>query len=204
MPQQMDEAYARAEFYWGREPNGLCRQVCELIPPESARGGRLIDLGAGEGRDAVRFAAHGFTVTAVDVSLPGLEKATRWAQEEGLPLETVQASILDYRIPRGCAVVYASGTLHYLPPERRVAVLAQYKDATAPHGVHAFNAFVEKPFIPAPPDYARDEYFFRSGELLGTYWDWEILFCHEEIFPYRSGGVPHRHALNTLIARKTA
>ncbi len=33
------------------------------------------------------------------------------------------------------------------------------------------------------------------------YWDWEILYCTEDIFEYTSGGVTHKHAIDRIIAR---
>ena len=202
MPSQMDAAYSRPGFYWGRQPNWLCDQVCEFVPTIEAHGKRAIDLGCGEGRDAVRFARHGFQVTALDVSRPGLDKAVRWATEEGLHIDSEQGSILDWRLDGDVYLVYASGTLHYLPPRLRAPAFDHYKAQTVPGGVHAFNAFVEKPFIETPPDYAPDEYFYRSGELLAYYWDWEVLLLREDIFPCNSGGIAHRHAMDTLICRK--
>ena len=200
----MDEVYGRAEFYWGREPNDLCRQACGWIPAAAAAGTRAIDVGCGEGRDAVYLARYGFDVIALDVSRPGLEKALRWAAQEGLTITTIQASLLEHRLADVVHLLYSSGTLHYLPPQARPSVFANYKAFTAPGGVHAINAFVEKPFLKVPPDYGADEYFFRAGELLAYYWDWEVLSFSEHIFDCRSGGVAHRHAMDTLIVRKVA
>jgi tellurite methyltransferase len=61
---------------------------------------------------------------------------------------------------------------------------------------------VEKPYLPVPPDWGEDERFFRSGELLAFYWDWEIVEFEEVEFGCASGGVPHRHAMDVLIARR--
>ncbi|MCR4392605.1 MAG: hypothetical protein NUV94_07620 [Candidatus Acetothermia bacterium] len=61
---------------------------------------------------------------------------------------------------------------------------------------------MEKPFIPRAPDAEANGHPYRSGELLGYYWDWEILYCTEEIFDCHSSGIPHRHAVNRVIARK--
>lgn len=198
----MDEVYSRPEWYWGREPNRLCVQVTSLFAPEAAAGKRLLDLGCGEGRDAIHFARHGFAVTALDVSRPGLAKAAAWAHEAGLPLQTLQASILEFRPDPPLDVIYASGVIQHLPAELRLEVFAHYKQVTQPGGLNAFNVFVEKPFIGVPPDYAPDEYFFRSGELLTYYWDWEILDFAEVIFDCNSSGVPHHHAMDVMIARK--
>ncbi|HWI66218.1 MAG TPA: methyltransferase domain-containing protein [Symbiobacteriaceae bacterium] len=198
--QTYDDVYRQPGYYWGVEPNGLARRVTDLVPAGS--GLRAIDLGAGEGRDAIHFARHGLTVTAMDLSLPGLEKAARWAAEEGLPLRTLQGSLADFRLTEPYEIVYASGVVTYIPPDLRAEVFANYKEMTPAGGIHAFNAFVEKPFIPVAPDWGADEYHFRSGDLLRFYWDWEIIHFAEFIFDCNSSGVPHRHAMDVLIARK--
>jgi tellurite methyltransferase len=37
---------------------------------------------------------------------------------------------------------------------------------------------------------------------MSYYWDWEILHCEEEIFDCTSSGVPHRHVVDRIIARR--
>ena len=63
------------------------------------------------------------------------------------------------------------------------------------------NADVPKPYIPL---YSMNPLAtpFRSGELLGYYWDWEILESGQREFVSHSGGVPHRKAMDVVIARK--
>ena len=41
-----------------------------------------------------------------------------------------------------------------------------------------------------------------SGELFTFYHDWKIEYCKEEIFDCGSGCIPHKHAINRVIARK--
>ena len=50
--------------------------------------GRLVDLGCGAGRHAIRFASRGFPVVAVDLSRPMLETVERKAEEAGVSLLT--------------------------------------------------------------------------------------------------------------------
>ena len=45
---------------------------------------------------------------------------------------------------------------------------------------------------------------FASGELFTHYADWLIASCSERIFPCNSGGIPHRHCMDTLLAIKQA
>jgi hypothetical protein len=42
---------------------------------------------------------------------------------------------------------------------------------------------------------------YRSGQLAGYYWDWELLYCVEEINEPKSAERKKR-AINTIIAKK--
>ena len=195
-----DEVYRNSEFYWGREPNSLCRRTVELFGKNTK--GNVVDLGCGEGKDMIHFAKNGFRVTGVDISTPGLEKAQQWATQEGLDVGTIRASLNEFSLDNMFDVVYSSGTLTYISPMARKDKFQNYKDHTAIGGVNVFNVFVEKPFIKTAPDWGTDEYFYRSGDLLNLYWDWEIVSFEEVIFDCDSSGIPHQHAMDVLIARK--
>ena len=68
--------------------------------------------------------------------------------------------------------------------------------------MNAFSIFVEKPFIPRAPDAEEMAYLYNVGELMSYYWEWELLYCTEEIFDDMSGGIPHKHAVDRIIARR--
>lgn len=197
-----DDVYRNPAFYWGQTPNRMADTAVNLIPPDERASKRVIDLGCGEGRDLIHFAKAGFHSVGVDLSEPGLAKAQRWAAEEGLAVRTVQASLQEYRLEELYDVVYSSGTLTYVPPELRDEVFANYQRHTRPGGLNVFNVFVEKPYLGVPHDWGADEFFYRSGDLLAYYWDWEILSFSEFEFDCSSGGAPHRHAINVMVARK--
>lgn len=59
--------------------------------------GRLIDLGCGVGRHALRLAKMGFDVTAVELSLPMLETVAAKARDPEVSLQLVQANLCDLR-----------------------------------------------------------------------------------------------------------
>lgn len=197
-----DQVYAGQEFYWGKKPSAICERVMEIIRPDTGFRPKLLDLGCGEGRNAVYFAQHGFEVVGLDLSLPGLEKTRRYAAEVGVHVETIHADIVDYQLEETYDVIFSTGTLHYLPPDMRRQRFQNYKDRTSRSGINALSVFVEKPFIPRAPDAEEKAYLYRSGELMGYYWDWEILYSVEQIFDCTSGGIPHQHAVNRIIARR--
>lgn len=117
-------------------------------------------------------------------------------------VNTFRADINDYRINSKYDILFSSGVLHYIKPELRKEIFENYKENTNTNGIHVFNVFVDKPFIEAPPENEPNAYSWISGELLTYYHNWEILKFEEVIFDCQSSGIPHKHAMNIIIARK--
>ena len=87
-----DERYSTSELIWtGRANQFVEAHLTDLEP------GTAIDLGAGEGRNAVWLASRGWTVTAVDFSQVGLDKAQQLAAEHGVDIVTVQADVTTWQ-----------------------------------------------------------------------------------------------------------
>src|SRR5690625_5146747 len=56
-----EEEYKIDGYYWGVQPSKTCYRILELMPP--TRPLKLLDIGCGEGKDAVFFARNGYDVT---------------------------------------------------------------------------------------------------------------------------------------------
>jgi SAM-dependent methyltransferase len=91
-----DARFASEGFTYGAKPNVFIAQEATRLPVGAA----LIDLGCGEGRNAVWLAEQGFRVTAVDFSEAGLEKTRALAAERGVEVATVQADLAFWRPDR--------------------------------------------------------------------------------------------------------
>ena len=76
--QVWDEKYLSRAKIWSGEPNPQLIAEAAHLPP-----GTALDLGCGEGADAIWLASRGWTVTGVDVSAVALERAKAHAQERG-------------------------------------------------------------------------------------------------------------------------
>lgn len=74
-----EERYRSQERVWSGRPNAVLVEVVESLPA-----GRALDLGCGEGADAIWLASRGWHVTAVDVSTTALERAAAHATEAGV------------------------------------------------------------------------------------------------------------------------
>ena len=89
-PAEWDARYAEVDRVWSGNPNGtLVTEVAGLRP------GRALDVGCGEGADAVWLARHGWDVTALDVSQVALERAALHAEQAGVRVRWVHAGLLD-------------------------------------------------------------------------------------------------------------
>ncbi|ACL19027.1 transcriptional regulator, XRE family [Desulfitobacterium hafniense DCB-2] len=195
-----EEEYKTQEYYWGIVPSKMCLRVLELIPPTTRL--KLLDIGCGEGKDAVFFARNGYDVTAFDISDAGIEKTKRLADNAGIQVKVFKADILDYRLDTNFDILFSSGVLHYVKPQLRKEIFSNYKQFTNPNGLHIFNVFVNKPFIDPPPEKEPTACKWVSGELFTHYHDWLIQECSEVIFDCDSSGILHQHAMNKVIAQK--
>jgi len=197
-----DERYSRPGLYWGATPSHMADMVLDIARPNPGKPLRLLDIGCGEGRNAIHFARHGFQVTGIDVSVAGLGKMAQWARSIGVSVTPLHANINELTLADRFDVVFSTGTLHYIPPKIRAERFEHLKKNTITSGIHVLTVFVDKPFVATAPDAEKNSYLYRSGELLGYYWDWKILFLQEEIIDCASSGVPHKHAVNRIIAKK--
>lgn len=131
-----DERYGADGFYYGTEPNEFLR----THHAEIQRGGDVLCLGEGEGRNAVFLAQQGFRPVALDQSAVGLEKAQRLAVAKGVRIDTVVADLANYRIEPerwdGITSIWC-----HLPAALRASVHAQVAVGLRIGGVFLLEAY---------------------------------------------------------------
>jgi 2-polyprenyl-3-methyl-5-hydroxy-6-metoxy-1,4-benzoquinol methylase len=79
-----DKRYSGYDLVYGDAPNEFLSSVADRLPTS----GHALDIGAGEGRNALFLATRGLSVLAVDQSEVAMRKAQRLAQERCLTLRT--------------------------------------------------------------------------------------------------------------------
>ncbi len=197
-----EERYKTDSYYWGLVPNRLCYEIMKLRPPVKPL--RVLDVGCGEGKDAVFFARNGYDVTAFDYADSGLEKAQNLAERFDVKINLFKADINDFRLTENYDIVFSSGVFHYIKPEIRSEIADNIKSHINTDGIAAINVFVNKPFIERAPDSEQSEENkqWKSGELLTLFHDWKIHSFKEEIFDCMSSGIPHKHCMDIMVAEK--
>lgn len=85
-----DGRYADREQLWSGRPNGALVAEVAGLPV-----GRVLDVGCGEGADAVWLARAGWDVTALEVSGVALERAAGHARDAGVAVRWVHAGLVE-------------------------------------------------------------------------------------------------------------
>ncbi len=124
-----DERYATQGFVFGVEPNRFVEEHLGGLSPR-----RVLDLGSGQGRNAVWLAAQGHRVTAVDLSPVATEQAKQLAVQAGVTAEFVSADLSTWEPEVGGYDVVVLSYLQ-LVPHLRTLVHRKAVTALAPEGM---------------------------------------------------------------------
>ena len=89
-PDEWDQRYAERDRIWSGAPNGTLVVEVGALPA-----GRALDVGCGDGADALWLADQGWQVTAVDVSRVALDRAATAAAAVGVEVRWLIADIAD-------------------------------------------------------------------------------------------------------------
>ncbi|MFY1674642.1 class I SAM-dependent methyltransferase [Plantactinospora sp. WMMB334] len=205
--------YESTPRYWWDVPHaysvspddhGASLMAQQVLRHAIARGpGRAIDLGSGEGADAIRLARLGWDVEAVELTAPGARKIRQFAAENGVQVTVHQADIVDFEPDGLFDLVMCHGVLHYVPD--KLTACRKMQRMTRPGGVNAVSLWSD--FSPVPtvhqvvPTYPDAE----QGVVVSAYADWpKSLLYFERNRPEvgHSDTPPHVHSHIKMIARK--
>lgn len=197
-----NQRYLSKKNYWDFKPSSMVYKTLELSPPVRPEM-KLLDIGCGEGANAIFFAKVGFNVTCFDLSTVGVTKTKENAEKNGVDIKVFQADINEVKLQETYDIIFSSGTLQYLLPEKRQLFISHIQEITNTNGLHNLHTFVRKPFVNIAPDAEAHEVLWNSGELLLLYKNWRTESFVEEIKPCNSSGVAHEHVHNRIWTRKT-
>ncbi|MBE1537724.1 class I SAM-dependent methyltransferase [Actinomadura algeriensis] len=124
-----EERYRSSDRVWSGNPNPVMVSVVEPLDP-----GTALDLGCGEGADAVWLARRGWKVTGVDVSTVALDRAAAHASEAGVDAEFEQHD-LSHSFPEGAYDLVSAQFLQSPLEWDRAAILRRAAAAVAPGGL---------------------------------------------------------------------
>ncbi|RSS79329.1 bifunctional 2-polyprenyl-6-hydroxyphenol methylase/3-demethylubiquinol 3-O-methyltransferase UbiG [Streptomyces sp. WAC06614] len=197
-----DARYGRSDRIWSGNPNSVLVREVEGLPA-----GRALDLGCGEGADAVWLARRGWRVTGTDISTVALARAAEHAAEAGLADRILfERHDLGESFPAGKYDLVSACFLHSPGAMPRERILRTAAAAVAPGGVllvagHGAAA-------PGTEDPHPELHFPTPQEVLADLelaeGDWEVLVCAEHPRVGHEADRPGPGYDNTLKVRRRA
>jgi len=131
-----DQRYSGNDFAYGEAPNEFLVQMADRLPNR----GDALDIGAGEGRNAMFLALRGLNVLAVDQSEVGMHKALQRAKACALSLRTKAVDLRDLEAEPGSIDVVSSIFVH-LPALLRATVHKRIGAWLKPGGLFLLEAY---------------------------------------------------------------
>lgn len=197
---QYEKCYDQDEYYWGLKPATFLDKLLE-VAGKDPRELKVLDIGCGEGKDAVYMAEKGCQVSAFDITESGIRKTKLLAANRGVEIDAFVADINEFNMEDKFDIIYSTGTVQYLFDDKIEPFFKKAKSIVNEGGYIYLNVFVDKPFLELPPDWDSEEKMWKTGELFTHFADWEIVEMKEVIFECNSGGIKHYHCMDTVLAK---
>jgi tellurite methyltransferase len=168
---QWDEKYSRPTFIFGKSPAAFLAENYQYIPFE----GTVLDMGMGEGRNAVFLAQKGYKVTGIDISSVAVKKAYLLAQEFGVKIKGVVASLKEYKIqPNSFDAIVC---FYYVDK----SLVEKIKTWLKPGGVLIYEAYTVREKAKKKRQSSDDENYLREQELLRLFSGMRVLKYEEPL-----------------------
>jgi SAM-dependent methyltransferase len=210
-----DETYRKASDYFGEEMTCFLEDHLDTVDQTKP----VLDVGAGQGRNALGLAARGYTVHALEPSSVGTRQIEERAHKAGLTIQTIHGGVEGFNpTPGTYATVLLMGLFPCLPREQILAVVPRISDWLADEGKVMLTAHLTSdPGLPriaaawtrvGEHAYQNDSGEFRtylkSGEVLSLFAEYKALYYWEGLGEeHRHGDGPvERHATVKAILQK--
>jgi SAM-dependent methyltransferase len=170
-----DARYRSHHALWSGTPNRyLGDEAGELTP------GRALDVGSGEGADAIWLAERGWEVTGIDISVVALERAADYAAKAGSEIagriEWVQGDLATWRPPARHYDLVSSHYLH-LPSAPRQVLFHALAEAVAAGGTLLIVGHHPSDLETTMPRPKAPDLFFTGDDVAALLapGDWDIV-----------------------------
>ena len=133
---QYDSLYASGVIFGEGKPIEAVTKLHTYL-----QGGMVLDVGGGDGRNALHLAEQGFVVTVTDISEVGLEKVSSTAKGKGLDITTIVRDVVNDGIDGMYDAIISSFVFHHIEEESVQKIVALMQEHTKTNGVHVIATF---------------------------------------------------------------
>ncbi len=163
---------------------------------------KAIDLGCGQGRNALFLALKGFDVTASDYNPSGMRVIEDIAEAEDLAIRTETYDMNVAAIGENYDFMVATVVFMFLMKERVPSIIANMQERTNPGG---YNLIVSAMDTADYPCHMPFSFTFKENELKNYYAGWTLIDYKEEIGSMHArdaNGNPIQLRFVTMLAQK--
>ena len=197
--QRYDLLYQNTPHPFGKNSDFLVKEALRYI-----QSGHVLDLGAGDGRNSIYLASHGFQTFAIDFSRTAIEKIEKTIQIKHIPLHTEVADIRKWKFIKMYDLVLATFVLHHLSRSEAIVLIQNMMTHTKTGGLNIIAAFTQKgDFYKKDPE--TNNFYLHSDEFSTLYAGWKIFHYEErmeEAFMKQADGSSMKNICAYLLARK--
>jgi len=214
--QSWDLFYKDAGCVWGRKPDCILLKYASLIPD-----GPILDLGIGDGRNAIFLAMQGYNVYGVDISKLAVEKCLERTRQSGVKLTCKSGNVIDFKIkPNSQALIMSTMTLQFMKKSEATQLISRIKKGIKPNGMVYLTVFsiddpsyekIKNRHKEIEPDTFYIEHmsshlhFFNKHEILTKFVDFQLLNFAESMefdVVHQGTSKPHYHGILSYLGRK--
>ena len=170
------EFYCKAEDYFPKKynTNPVHSEVLEAM--DTVKPCKALDLGCGQGRNALFLAQHGFDVTAVDQNELSLEILQSIVEQEDIEMPVGLYDINSASIGQTYDFIVSTVVLMFLQADRIPAIIKNMQEQTSIGGYNLIVCAMDTEDYPCSVNFA---FTFKEGELANYYQDWELVKYNE-------------------------
>ena len=117
-------------------PDENLKELMESLPIQN-----VLELGCGEGRNAIFLASKGIDVTAIDKSSVAIANAKALAMQKNVDVNFQCMDAFAFKSDKKYDLIYDSGMLHHLAPHRRITYVELIKSLLNPFGHLGLTCF---------------------------------------------------------------
>jgi tellurite methyltransferase len=208
-----EKSYQNTKQLWSSNPDSELMQYFDLVLK-----GKVLDLGIGEGRNAMPFIFSGFSIDGVDISDTALNRCKEKFAMENSDINLVSCDLRDYDIKMdNYTLIIVANVLNFFRKSEIDNMIQDIKAGLQKGGLIYLSVFstlepkyktlkLNQKEVEENTFYIEEKdmytHFFTQEEIKSYFSDFELI-CLCEGLEYDEGqGNPHYHGGIEFLARK--
>jgi tellurite methyltransferase len=210
-----DEIYSQSDNVFGENPEKILTDFAEKIRPKK----KVLDIGAGEGRNALYLAGKGFAVDALEPSAVAARKIAKEIDKKNFEIKIFDEGFESFNTPQGLySAVLVFGLIQILRRDEINLLVSKINSWTEAGGLIFVTAFSTKDssfnrlknkWAEVGKNSFKDSSgnirtYLEPGEILDIFNKFQVLFHSEHLGPkHRHGdGGLEQHEMIEFVGRK--